>query len=888
MKMMSLRVAVWTGVVVVGAQGAMICAGQDVPGNQGYAPAATARAAFRPFVIPFQVNPKSLVTYPPSPPITVHSTRIVARNGHFFRGNQRIKFWGINLTFATNFPSHAAARMLAQRLAQAGFNAVRLHHMDTLDWSRYAGIWDPHHPGRLDPQALDRLDYLLAQLAEHGIYADLNLHVGATYPWLGLPADPGGLGMDKMIDIFVPRIIAAEKDYARQLLGHINPYRGVSLANDPEIAIVEISNEDSLFMWNAAQQLKNMPQYYKGILDQRFDTWLVQRYGSTAALRKDWDRGAEPLGEQVLADTNFINAGQLNSPWRLEILPGNAADVNAITVRANGAAPTPAVRIRIRKADAIGWHLQFEQRGLTIHRGQYYTLQFRARAASRRTMGFGVWQDQSPWGDLGLADAVRLSPHWRTYVRGFRASGSDRHARLSFNVGASRSVVELADVSLRPGGEQGLLTTESLPVNVSFFSPETATPDRQMDVTRFLADTEKQHYDAFRQWLRDDMHCHAMITGTIVFGPLGLYGQSGMDFIDTHAYWQHPRFPGRAWDPSNWYIQQFAMVDHPAQATLWNLTAAHLVGKPLTVTEYNEPAPNDYQVECVPEIASFAAAQDWDGVWLFDYGDLTKGGKPAPFNFFSMGNNPSKWGFMAIGAAIFRGGAITPLQQAVTIPLAHGAAVLPSLAALQFRNGLSLMADLGDLAGVRWTDLLRDRAYVTLAGRHSRILPGPALAIAQGSARTTLIWHVQKHKSFYQATGAGALVWVGWANGAAPDDAAVRLQRPRFAAIAMAALDGSTFARSRKVLLAACGRCENSGMRFTADRRSVGRHWGHPPVLIEPVDASVELPAVMVGRGWSIKPLSAMGAAVGPRVRIGRRIVLHRSDATIWYLLTRE
>ena len=61
------------------------------------------------------------------------------------------------------------------------------------------------------------------------------------------------------------------------------------------------------------------------------------------------------------------------------------------------------------------------------------------------------------------------------------------------------------------------------------------------------------------------------------------------------------------------------MSDDPAGATLFPLAASRLAGKPFTVSEYNHSAPNDYQAECIPQLASFAAAQAWDGVWVYSY-----------------------------------------------------------------------------------------------------------------------------------------------------------------------------------------------------------------------------------------------------------------------------
>ncbi len=66
---------------------------------------------------------------------------------------------------------------------------------------------------------------------------------------------------------------------------------------------------------------------------------------------------------------------------------------------------------------------------------------------------------------------------------------------------------------------------------------------RILDRMIFLAETEKAYFDDMRSFIKNDLGCRALVTGTIVFGPLGQYAQSDMDFIDSHAYWQHPTLP---------------------------------------------------------------------------------------------------------------------------------------------------------------------------------------------------------------------------------------------------------------------------------------------------------------------------------------------------------
>ena len=116
-----------------------------------------------------------LVDYPGQDPLEAIESRgqVVARaDGHFYfsRTGRRARFWGVNFTFNANFPDRASAEKVAARLAKLGFNLVRFHHMDY--FARPDGIWDPRYfpndTQHLDPEQLDRWDYLVYQLRRHG------------------------------------------------------------------------------------------------------------------------------------------------------------------------------------------------------------------------------------------------------------------------------------------------------------------------------------------------------------------------------------------------------------------------------------------------------------------------------------------------------------------------------------------------------------------------------------------------------------------------------------------------------------------------------------------------------------------------------------------------
>ncbi len=235
------------------------------------------------------------------------------------------------------------------------------------------------------------------------------------------------------------------------------------------------------------------------------------------------------------------------------------------------------------------------------------------------------------------------------------AGDTEANARLSFSFGAEGTAFELRSLEMRAGGQLGLQPHESWDAETVAMVQDHESEPRELDRWMFLADTEKHFFDQMRRFIKQDLGCQALVTGTIVFGPLGLYAQSDMDFVDAHAYWQHPQFPGKPWDAGHWLVKQKPMAEYPQEATLFALAAQRLAGKPFTVSEYNHPAPLDSQAACVPMLSAFASAQDWDGIWLYTYShSQSNWGRSHLNSFFDIDSNPAKWGFMRSGADIFR------------------------------------------------------------------------------------------------------------------------------------------------------------------------------------------------------------------------------------------
>ncbi|MCJ7821913.1 MAG: glycoside hydrolase family 5 protein, partial [Armatimonadetes bacterium] len=148
---------------------------------------ASAKADAFPFVIPWNDAARTAIDVSDLNPAPLdESRRITIRGDHFYDATgRRVRFVGTNFAAGACFPQKEDAAAVAARLHKYGFNCVRLHHMDS-GWAdpnmfSISGGSYGKRTDQLDPESLDRLDYLIYQFKLHGIYVDINLHVGRGF-----------------------------------------------------------------------------------------------------------------------------------------------------------------------------------------------------------------------------------------------------------------------------------------------------------------------------------------------------------------------------------------------------------------------------------------------------------------------------------------------------------------------------------------------------------------------------------------------------------------------------------------------------------------------------------------------------------------------------------
>ncbi len=163
---------------------------------------------------------------------------------------------------------------------------------------------------------------------------------------------------------------------------------------------------------------------------------------------------------------------------------------------------------------------------------------------------------------------------------------------------------------------------------------------------------------------------HALLAGSNMGLPvLGeLRANALLDFMDTHAYWDHPQIWNIEGGWSNVAIAPFnnaSQLRAPFQGSLLaGLAQSAVEGKPLLVTEWNDCFPNEYRLEGPLLMAAYGSLQDWDGFLQFDY-DPTRPGLKRMSNF-SISGRPDNEPLYQAGALIFRLGLLKAAPLTVT------------------------------------------------------------------------------------------------------------------------------------------------------------------------------------------------------------------------------
>ena len=312
--------------------------------------------------------------------------------------------------------------------------------------------------------------------------------------------------------------------------------------------------------------------------------------------------------------------------------------------------------------------------------------------------------------------------------------------------------------------------------------------------------------------------------------------QADLDFMDAHHYYGGDQIGPGSGLGGLW-------VEHPPDLPgqpFGKMGRMAVAGKPLTVSECGNNPPKTYRAAYPIGLAAVAALQGWDSVTGYAF---SQGGRPSgKLGAFEWESDPVTLAATAIGSLIVRRGDVRRAKQTVafTIPEDY-------LWELHWQDG-----GRREFSNTRGFNVMVEthKVAVVLGGKDIKGRPERVLDPQQAFD--------YQHPGTELRSDTGEL-WRDWRRGVATIDTP-RTQaalgklgesgRPwrtadctftittPFAVVALSSLTDEPLAQSRRLLLVALARAQNTGMAFDLPRTRVVEQ-GTAPVICEPVVGAV-------------------------------------------------
>jgi hypothetical protein len=366
--------------------------------------------------------------------------------------------------------------------------------------------------------------------------------------------------------------------------------------------------------------------------------------------------------------------------------------------------------------------------------------------------------------------------------------------------------------------------------------------------------------------------------------------QLASDYSDSHCYWNFPLWEDERGTATAPMVGSYAN-------TYAYLVANRTLDRPFFVSEWDHAWPDEWRAESPVAYAAVAALQGWTGVTIHTYRYGTwkpedrLGGGGSTINgityrnHFDSFNDPAKFGLFYHAALLFRRGDVRAAEKSVAVQVADdgGAWLLTKPDAMPALNGLVEQHRVGiDFPG-------HPTKADILVAPDERLVGPEAGEVCSDTGEMWRSWtrrygwiDTPRTKAAYGFLGeAGTVQLTGLALNVKTD----------FATVAISSLTGDPIDRSESLLLSAVGRCDNSGAKYD-DEHKRQYDYGHPPVLIEPIEAEISLTTSRAGlKVWLIsdkgeavirQPATyedgVLSFAIGPQPRY--------NPSTMYYLIT--
>ena len=234
---------------------------------------------------------------------------VEAKGQHLqFADGTPAKFWGANVQAYSIFSDRLAIKRHAKRLAQLGFNLVRLHHHDSMLWVKPCVILhDRADSQQLNGDSLDLYDWWVKCLKDEGIYVWIDLHTGRAFKrgdripgFEELARDDGEA---KGFCYYNDRVEALMKKFNEDFLTRKNKFTGIAYKDEPAVVGILITNENDITDHFGHRMLPDKKNPFHGVIFQTrvrafcratglpYDrTWRTWEEGSSKLFLNDEER----------------------------------------------------------------------------------------------------------------------------------------------------------------------------------------------------------------------------------------------------------------------------------------------------------------------------------------------------------------------------------------------------------------------------------------------------------------------------------------------------------------------------------------------------------------------------------------------------------------------
>ncbi len=551
----------------------------------------------------------------------------VTPDGHFRFENksETERFVGVVNVAIANFPTREQAPVLAARMAKFGINLVRIHLMDV---EGQYGLFQNSAQNTLQLSAskLDKMDYFIKCLKDKGIYFNFCIHSGRMYKTGDGIDAPVTNNQSKYVTLFNQKIIGLQKDFATKTIGHKNPYTNLTYADDPAMANLELTNENSLFNgWLGWQSdfifegiTDGIGTYYSRELDTMFNNWLAEKYENDTALREAWSGSAGEPSAELIKNNSFE---QNLTSWGNLVTGGAQGKISIDTQNAKDG--SKSIKIVVTSPGTENWNVQLMTNDFKVEKNKSYKISFYTKADVEKEVRLEVMERQT-WKWI-MGPTYKTTTDWKLQEVYFNSPFDSQALVVALEWGLQTGTFWIDSVSVTETFGTGLEPGESLPAkNIKRTKNSEIgkySKQRVGDNAEFYFDVEKNYTDELSGFLKNDLNVKCPVTFTNnYFGLASIYSQSQADYMDFHMYWDHPNYPN-GWSNTDFTMQNKSMLLNPQGSTINHMLLSKVKNMPLVLSEYNHPYPYIFQSEAPSLLYAYGSFFDLDGILWHAYYD---------------------------------------------------------------------------------------------------------------------------------------------------------------------------------------------------------------------------------------------------------------------------